>query len=92
MFGEHAGFVAESHPEPAAWPQDADGRCTTTWHRLVWTSLRDRVRESYEVAKRQEQYEPLANGARAQMAALNGPERVWTRLSAALDSVAPHAL
>jgi glycosyltransferase involved in cell wall biosynthesis len=93
VFGEHAGFVAASHPEPASWPQDADGRCTTTWHRLVWTSLRDCIRESYEVAKAQpRQYAQFANGARAHMTALAGPEPVWTRLAAALDSVAPHAL
>jgi len=93
VFGEHAGFVVASNPEPASWPQDVDGRCTTTWHRLVWTSLRDRIRESYEVAKEKpRQYALLANGARAHMTALAGPEAVWARLAAALDSVAPHAL
>ena len=92
-FGEHAGFIVDSHPEPAAWPQDADGRCTTTWHRLVWTSLRDQIRESYEIARhRPREYARLAEGARAHMAARTGAEPVWTRLAAALDSVAPHAL
>jgi hypothetical protein len=93
VFGDHAGFVVASHPEPTSWPQDPDGRCTTTWHRLVWTSLRDRIRESYDVAKeRPRQYESLAAGARARMDAWAGAEPVWTRLSAALDSIAPHAL
>jgi glycosyltransferase involved in cell wall biosynthesis len=93
VFGEHAGFVVASHPEPTSWPQDPEGRCTTTWHRLVWTSLRDRIRESYEVAKEgRPQYESLATGARAHMSALAGTEPVWTRLTAALDSIASHAL
>jgi len=89
VFGDHAGFVVASHPEPTSWPQDVEGRCTTTWHRLVWTSLRDCIRESYGIAKEQ-QYTTFANGARAHMAALAGAEPVWTRLAAALDSV--HAL
>jgi len=91
-FGEGAGFVVESHPEPAAWPQDPEGRCTTTWHRLVWTSLRDAIRESYEIAKsRPQQYESLAMNARATMSARAGSEVVWPRLKSALDSVG-HAL
>ena len=91
-FDHHSGFVVESHPEPAAWPQDPDGRCTTTWHRLVWPSLRDAIRESYEVARSQRpRYDALAANARAVMTARAGTEAVWARLAPALDSVA-HAL
>jgi hypothetical protein len=91
-FSADAGFVVESHPEPASWPQDPEGRCTTTWHRLVWPSLRDSIQESYQVAQsRRSHYGTLAANARAVMAARAGSEAVWPRLEAALDSVA-HAL
>lgn len=89
-FQDDSGFPVASHPEPTSWPQDPDHRCTTTWHRLVWTSLRDQIRESYRVVKDQpSDYERRATNARARMAALAGPEPVWTRLSAALNTVAP---
>jgi len=91
-FAEDSGFVVDSHPEPASWPQDPEGRCTTTWHRLVWTSLRDAISESYQVAKsRRSCYETLAANARAVMSARAGSEAVWTRLASALESVG-HAL
>lgn len=89
-FSADAGFVVESHPEPTSWPQDPDGRCTTTWHRLVWPSLHDAIRDSYSVAN-SSRYEHLATNARASMAARAGAEAVWPRLKSALDSVA-HAL
>jgi glycosyltransferase involved in cell wall biosynthesis len=82
-FSADCGFVAESHEEPASWPQDPDGRCTTSWHRLVWPSLRDAIRESYKSP----QYNTLAANARATMAARAGADAVWPRLAAALDSV-----
>jgi len=85
-FDGACGFVAESHPEPASWPQDPGRGYATTWHRLVWPSLRDRIRESYDAVK-QPQYEALAAAARARMAALAGGEVVWTQLCDALDSL-----
>lgn len=91
-FSADAGFVVDSHPEPTSWPQDPEGRCTTTWHRLVWPSLHDAIRESYSVAKSQRsRYEELATNARASMSARAGAESVWPRLKSALDSVT-HAL
>jgi len=86
-FDDACGFVAESHPEPASWPQDPARGYATTWHRLVWPSLRDRIGESYDAA-RQPRYETLAAAARARMIAMAGSEVVWTQLSAALDSIA----
>jgi glycosyltransferase involved in cell wall biosynthesis len=92
-FAAGSGFVVESHPEPTSWPQDPQGRCTTTWHRLVWPSLRDAIRESYEVAKsRRAQYEAMAANARAAMIAHAGMEVVWTRLTSALDDAVAHAV
>jgi len=91
-FSADAGFVVESHPEPTSWPQDPQGRCTTTWHRLVWPSLRDAIRESYAVAKSNRvRYEALAANARASMMERCASEAVWPRLESALDSVG-HAL
>ena len=91
-FDGRSGFVADSHPEPASWPQDPEGRCTTTQHRLVWTSLRDAIAESYQVAtSRRSQYDALAAHARAVMTARAGSDAVWRQLAPALDSVA-HAL
>ncbi len=91
-FSAGAGFVVDSHPEPAAWPQDPDGRCTTTWHRIVWPSLHDAIRESYSVAKSDRgRYEELAANARTSMASRAAADAVGPRLKSALDSVG-HAL
>lgn len=88
-FDASAGLVVESHPEPTSWPQDLEGRCTTTWHRLVWTSLRDRIAESYDLAKNDRvTYARMAADARARMHALASDDAVWSRLEPALDSIA----
>jgi glycosyltransferase involved in cell wall biosynthesis len=88
-FGEHAGFVVESHPEPACWPQDSLHRCRTTWHRLVWTSLAEQLRRSYEIARRDAAaYERLSQQARLTMQAWSHPEVVAVRLRAAIEAVA----
>ena len=89
-FHDGVGFVIDSHPEPAAWPHDPDGRCRTTWHRLVWQSLADQLRASYAVASSNAaQYRALAERGRAEIADFGGPEQVWPRLAAALDLLAP---
>src|SRR5207245_2750453 len=49
-FESDLGFVVASHPEPACWPHDPDQRYTTSWHRLVWQSLHDQFRASYQLA------------------------------------------
>ena len=85
-FDDQCGFVVESHPEPAPWPQDPGRGYATTWHRLVWTSLRDRIRESYDAAN-SPQYGSLAAAARARMTALAAPEAVWMQLCTALESI-----
>jgi glycosyltransferase involved in cell wall biosynthesis len=93
FFDDRCGFVVESHPEPTVWPQDPERGYATTWHRLVWTSLHDRIRESYDAAATP-RYETLAAAARARMAALAGSDVVWTQLCEALDSLVgtTHAL
>ena len=89
---DRCGFTIASHPEPAGWPQEIDGGYRTTWHRLVWQSLYDRFRASYETARQGiAEYQTMANRARARMRALVDAESVWPRLAAALDEgVARH--
>src|SRR5262249_44935041 len=68
-----------------------EGRGTTHWHRLVWKSLYDHLRESYVVARaHMERYRALAAQSRERMAAHAGAEAVWPRLAAALGSVPRH--
>lgn len=89
-FHEGLGFVLDAHPEPTCWPHDATQRCTTRWHRLVWQSLHDALQQSYEVARQEpEQYQALADRARAQMGAHASADEVWPRLAAALARVRP---
>jgi glycosyltransferase involved in cell wall biosynthesis len=80
------GFVLESHPEPACWPQEVGGGYRTTWHRLVWQSLHDRLRDSYAMAKQDLlRYETMAAQGQARMRQLVSPESVWPLLAAALE-------
>jgi glycosyltransferase involved in cell wall biosynthesis len=65
-----------------------EGCGTTLWHRLVWQSLHDQLRESYFVARAHaDRYRYLAAQGRDRMAAHAGTEAVWPRLAAALGSV-----
>jgi hypothetical protein len=80
------GFVVESHPEPARSPLDPDGALTTRWHRLVWQSLHDQLRASYEAAREGgARYAALAAAGRARMRGLASRGAVWPLLAAALD-------
>jgi hypothetical protein len=65
---EHVGFVLESHPEPTFWPHDPEHRYETTWHRLVWSSLRDQFRKSAALfVDDRAAYRRLSASARARM-------------------------
>jgi hypothetical protein len=68
-----------------------EGRGTTLWHRLVWQSLYDQLRESFVVARAHvDLYQALATQGRDRMAAHAGAEAVWPRLAAALSTVGKH--
>lgn len=85
-FDESLGFVLDSHPEPAAWPHDPEQRLSTSWHRLVWQSLHDRLRESYALATGSAyQYQQLAARGRARIEAYASARQVWPKLHEALD-------
>jgi glycosyltransferase involved in cell wall biosynthesis len=75
------GFVVRSHPEPACWPQDPERRMTTTWHRIVWDSLRARFVESARVFDAdRDRYDALAAAARRRMADYAGEATITAAL------------
>lgn len=91
-FDSDVGFVVESHPEPCTWPQDTRHCWRSTWHRLVWTSLVEQLRCSYQMAKNdQAAYEAMAAAARERMTRWSHPESVWPHLRSAIELLAPAA-
>lgn len=79
------GFVLESHPEPTFWPHDPDHRHETTWHRLVWSALRDAFIQSAETAETDRNaYDALASAARRRMAGYASRDVVAEKLRQAL--------
>lgn len=87
-FDAGVGFVVASHSEPCPWPWDESGRLSTSWHRIVWSSLRGRLVESYDTAKqRHTVYRELASQARKRIAEWAGAENVGRLLHEALDEV-----
>ena len=82
-------FTIASHPEPAAWPHDPEHRLTTTWQRLVWWSLHNQLRQSYEVARKdQRRYQTMAARGRERLADFASAESVWPALANALNTAA----
>ena len=87
-FGPESGFIVESHPEPAAWPHDRRLRHRTTWGRIVWTSLRDRIAEAHRLAKESpREYAALSITCRDSMRSWAGKAAVAERLDAALGQI-----
>jgi len=85
-FDETMGFPVESHPEPAAWPHDPQLRLRTSWQRLVWPSLVDQLRRSYEIAKYdRSEYEVMSSRCRQKMQSWAHGSVVQENLNAALD-------
>lgn len=88
-FDDHVGFLVASHPEPCPWPDDETGRLNTSWHRIVWSSLREQIAAGYDVAiARPRAYRQLAATARQRMTAWASPEAVWPKLNEALARAA----
>lgn len=87
-FDETMGFPVESHAEPAAWPQDSRFRSRTTWQRLVWTSLVDQLKRSYQIAKNEQSvYEVMSQNCRAKMLSWSHETVVTDRLLNSLSAV-----
>jgi glycosyltransferase involved in cell wall biosynthesis len=85
--GHTPGYIVASHLEPAGWPHDAEAGFRTTWHRLVWQSLHDQMRASYEAARHDlPLYQNRADAAHRRMTELASPEAVWPLLRDALDA------
>lgn len=89
-FGPESGFVVASHPEPAAWPHDRRLRLTTTWGRIVWTSLRDQIAASYRLVREHpDEYVAMSHRCRRHMRAWASPEAAAIRLADALRVLGP---
>ncbi|QEG23604.1 glycosyltransferase [Mariniblastus fucicola] len=87
-FDDEIGFVADSNPEPAAWPHDPHLRTRSTWGRLVWTSMVDQIRKSYQIAKDSpETYNEISQRSRERLRSWASPDCVQGRLIEALDDV-----
>jgi glycosyltransferase involved in cell wall biosynthesis len=84
------GFVVESHPEPAPWPHDPEGRCETTWHRLVWSDLQEQLLRSARVAESDPgAYRALSAAARDRMARQVSPDAAADAVRRALARLRP---
>ncbi len=87
-FDDEVGFVIESHPEPAAWPQDKRLRSRTSWARMVWPSIQRRISESYELATQDPAgYQALARQARERLFNWAGFAAVEERVNAIFDEL-----
>ena len=85
-FDSSVGLVVESHPEPSPWPQDSRLRWRTSWHRLVWSSLVDQIRRSYQMVKQDPAaYEAMSAAAQERMRQWSHPDAVWPHLQAAME-------
>lgn len=81
-------FIVDSHPEPTSWPHDPTQQIRTTWHRIVWQALYDRLQESYRVATQDRaRYDRMALLGRDRMNNFASADRVWPRLRTALGDV-----
>jgi glycosyltransferase involved in cell wall biosynthesis len=87
-FGPEMGFVIDGSSERTIWPQDRRIRFKTTWHRLVWPSIVEQTRNSYELARNNGAgYETLATAAQSRMKEWVQTEAVWPRLREALNQM-----
>ena len=87
-FDSQIGFVADSHQEPAAWPHDPRLRIRSTWARLVWPSMVEQIRASYQIAKYEKAtYLEMSRNARGKLDSWAGMESVQQRLLAHSDQI-----
>lgn len=90
---DQVGFVLESHPEPTFWPHDPEHRFETTWHRLVWSDLRDKfLASALLVEDDYATYRTMAATARQRMRAYASIDVVAETLRSALNGLPRHPL
>lgn len=81
---DRVAFVIDSDEEPTFFPHDPEPRYETSWHRLNWASLRDRLREAARVAEREPgRYHAMAGAAGARMKARYSTEACRAALAGA---------
>ena len=89
---EEVGLTVPAHPEPTSWPMDGLGKHATTWNRVVWADLRDRLIESAAIADDDpRRYERLSAAARERMADRANIADVAAALRDAVDSIPARA-
>ncbi len=82
---DRVGFVLRTNPEPTYWPHDPEMKTETTWNRLVWSDLRDRLAETAGIIDREPgRYRAMAGVARERMAAYAGRDVAEVALRDAL--------
>jgi glycosyltransferase involved in cell wall biosynthesis len=82
------GLQVASHVEPTSWPMDGLGKHATTWSRLDWSGLRDRLVESAAIVDDDPvRYEHLSAAGRERMASATSVASVARALSEALALV-----
>ncbi len=65
---DQVGFVLGTHPEPTYWPHDPEMRIETSWNRLVWSDLHDRLLDAAKLVDHDfEGYQARAKIARSRM-------------------------
>jgi glycosyltransferase involved in cell wall biosynthesis len=85
-FSDDIGLTVPWQPEPAIWPQDNRGRIKTTWARLDWPALVERLRQSYVLARQNRAaYDARAERGQQRMRERASVESVWTQLRGALE-------
>jgi hypothetical protein len=85
-FGDDIGLTLPWQPEPITWPQDRRARIKTTWARLDWPALVDRLRASYLLARQERSaYDARAEKGQQRIHERASVESVWAQLRAALE-------
>ncbi len=82
------GFVLGTNPEPTYWPHDPEMRIETTWNRLVWSDLHDRLLDAANLVETDfPGYQQKATAARARMKGYASREIVAHALAEALKEL-----
>ncbi len=85
---DRVGFVLGTHPEPTYWPHDPEMRIETSWNRLVWSDLHDRLLDAANLVDHDfAGYQARAMVARSRMLAYAGRDIVTEALRDALKQL-----